>query len=292
MVDKQTPPANSPFGAYVSSTRGSDHLGFGGEDDILYRKKMPKTMHWSVPWADLMMTMFILFAIMYIYHSSSRDVLPGKESEVTIGTRSEPSADVTVDDAGHHTEGQKESIADIYDRSRQTVRANDLESFASVDLLPDKAVRIILTGDLLFDAGQADLKPEAKRSLERIANVIRESSYMINVVGHTDDVPIHSESFPTNWELSAVRASKVARFLIEEMGIQGERLYITGHSYHQPVSSNDSAIYRAANRRVEIIITKEKPYGSPNVTESLSGLDLSEDNWRSKTDTWPRNTFQ
>ena len=287
MVDERTPPEESPCAVPKRPMEKSVCWGFSEEEDLLFRNKMPKTMHWSIPWSDLMMTMFILFAIMYIYQSSSRDVLSSKEKESTIGTRIESGADIAIGKPGECAPTLKGSISDIYDLSKETVKVNDLEDFASVDLVPDKAVRIILAGDLLFDTGEADLKPEARRSLEGIAAIIRQVPYMVNVVGHTDNVPIHSEKFPTNWELSAIRACEVARFLIEDMGIPGKRLYISGHSYLQPVKPNNSVKNRAANRRVEVIITKERPYGRPGDTEHVLGIGgLSRGALLSARDSW------
>ena len=292
MVGRPTPPKESSSAVRESPAGGSGHLGLGDKEDILFGNRMPKTMHWSIPWSDLMMTMFILFAIMYIYHSSTRDVLSTKGKDSTIGARMEPGTDITIGKPRGFAGSLKEPISNIYDVSKETVRANNLEDFASVALVPDKAVRIILTGDLLFDTGKADLKPEAKRSLERIAGIIRRAPYMVNVVGHTDNVPIYSERFPTNWELSAIRACEVARFLIEEMGIPGKRFYIGGHAYHQPVFPSNSPRNRAANRRVEIIITKERPYGRPGIGKNVLGLGLLEGARRSTADTWPWNTFR
>jgi chemotaxis protein MotB len=292
MLGTPTPPNELSFAVPESPAGGSGHLDLSDKEDMLFGNRMPKAMHWSIPWSDLMMTMFILFAIMYIYHSSTRDVLSTKKKDSTISVRKEPGTDITIGKHRDFTESLNESISNIYDMSKETVRANDLEDFASVALVPDKAVRIILTGDLLFDSGKADLKLEAKRSLERIADVIRRAPYMVNVVGHTDNVPIHSERFPTNWELSAIRACEVARCLIEEMGIPGKRFYISGHAYHQPVFPKDSPQNRAANRRVEIIITKERPYGRPGIGENVLGLGLLEGARRSRADTWPWNTFR
>ncbi|MFC1524327.1 flagellar motor protein MotB [Thermodesulfobacteriota bacterium] len=121
----------------------------------------------------------------------------------------------------------------------------------------DRTLRIILTGDLLFDLGKADLKPAAKRSLMKIAEIIQRSTYNVNVVGHTDSIPIHNERFDTNWELSLIRAAAVARFLTEELKISPRRFMVSGFSYFQPLRPNDSAENRALNRRVEIIISRE-----------------------------------
>jgi chemotaxis protein MotB len=241
-----------------------------GEEDLLFRAGMPKTVHWSVPWSDLMMTMFILFAIMYVYHSSkcklssseatAAYVLPDFENGTPIGS-------------GSKRTGDSNSMSKIYDLSKHTLRARGLESFASVRLVADKAVRIILTGDLLFDSGKADLKPEARNSLTAVAAIIRRTPYLVSVVGHTDNVSIHTDKFPTNWELSTIRACQVARFLIEDMEIPADRFYVSGYAYYQPVKPNNMARNRGANRRVEIIMTKERPYGMRRSVENIPSLD-------------------
>lgn len=241
-----------------------------GEEDVFFRARMPETVHWSVPWSDLMMTMFILFAIMYVYHSSkcelssseatAASVLPDFENGTPIGSSSKRT-------------GDSNSIFKVYHLSKHTLRARDLESFASVQLVADKAVRIILTGDLLFDSGKADLKPEARNLLRAIASIIQRTPYMVSVVGHTDNVSIHTDKFPTNWELSTIRACQVARFLIEDMEIPADRFYVSGYAYYQPVKPNNTAKNQATNRRVEIIMTKGRPYGTPSGVENIPSLD-------------------
>jgi chemotaxis protein MotB len=156
------------------------------------------------------------------------------------------------------------AIQKIYDLSKATLDVEKLRSFASVNLVQDKAVRIILTGDFLFDIGKAELREEAKASLKKIAGILRKTPYMVNLVGHTDDLPIHTEQFPSNWELSTTRACRVARFLIEDMHIPAKKFFVSGHAFYQPIKANHGAENRAANRRVEIIITKERPYAFPD----------------------------
>ncbi len=249
----------------------SKGLPFCEVGEMLFRSGRSKTVHWSLPWSDLMMTMFIFFTVMYIYHSADREALSSERGgtarrvDLEMGAPADRFSASAVDSA----EPLRVSISEIYNLSKETVKAEDLEDFASVDLVADKAVRIVLTADLLFDIGRADLRPEARKSLMRVAKIIRQTPYMVNVVGHTDNVSIHSNKFPTNWELSAVRACEVARFLIEEMQIPGNRFYVTGHAYYQPVHPNHTAENRAANRRVEIIITKEKPDGMQARVENV-----------------------
>jgi chemotaxis protein MotB len=158
------------------------------------------------------------------------------------------------------SENQPEQIiTDIYDLSKTTLENEKLEQFAAIELIPDKTMRIILTGDLLFDSGKAELTRDARQSLTKLTNIIAKTPYMINVVGHTDSVPMNSQMYPTNWELSVARASRVARFLIEDIGIPGKQIVVSGFSYYRPVRPNNTDSNRRANRRVEIILSKQLP---------------------------------
>ncbi len=180
-----------------------------------------------------------------------------------------PAAPAPPSSTEQPAESKKEIIARIYDLSRTTLSREKLERFASVDLIPDKAMRIILTGDLLFPLGQAELTDKARQSLAKLLPVIRKTPYMINVVGHTDSVPMHSGRFASNWELSTARASRVARFLIEQGHIPPRQIVVSGYSYFRPVKPNTTAANRRANRRVEIILSREP---APPVTATPDNL--------------------
>ncbi len=160
----------------------------------------------------------------------------------------------------------------IYDLSRQTLTENNLKKFASIDLIPDNTMRIILTGDLLFNTGKADLSQTARQSLQKVATAIKDTPYMINVIGHTDNLPMHSERFNTNWELSVARASTVARFLIEETDMNPTQFVVSGYSSFRPVRPNTNAENRAINRRVEIIISKKLPPAASISADNLNDL--------------------
>ncbi len=149
-----------------------------------------------------------------------------------------------------------DTFTEMYDASKQSLDANDLEKFASIEVIPDKTMRIILTGDLLFALGKAELSPLAKQSLKKIAAVIKHTPYMINVIGHTDNSPMNSPAFASNWELSVVRASRVARFLIKVTKMNPQQFIVSGYGSHRPRKPNHNTANRAANRRVEIIISK------------------------------------
>ncbi|MBU1232536.1 MAG: OmpA family protein [Proteobacteria bacterium] len=171
----------------------------------------------------------------------------------------QPAPLLPVEEKAPPGEEKSDRFSGIYDKSVLSLNTNKLNDFASVDLIPDTTMRIILTGDLLFATGQADLSTEARDSLKKIATIIKNTPYMINVIGHTDNLPMHSALFATNWELSVVRASRVARFLIEEMGMQPDQFIVSGYGANRPRQPNTNVVNRAANRRVEIIISKRMP---------------------------------
>jgi chemotaxis protein MotB len=215
-------------------------------EDPFSSPRREKTFHWSVPWADLMMTLFILFAVLYAFQYTQREV-----TRVKFDTQRTPAV------AGVLPEKQAELSA-IYELGKEVLLEKDLSHFASVEMNPGRSVRISLAGDLLFDTGKADLKPEIKTALGEIAAVLDRAPFRVNLIGHTDDRPIRSERFPSNWELSTSRACSVARFLTEEKNLPPGKFFITGHAEHQPVKPHDTSRDRAANRRVEIIITNQK----------------------------------
>jgi chemotaxis protein MotB len=131
----------------------------------------------------------------------------------------------------------------------------------------DKLVHVTLKGDritvnvsdrILFDSGSADIKESGKESLKKIAGILAEvNDKRIDIEGHTDNAPIKgelAEKFPTNWELSAARATNVVRFL-EENGVDPSRMAAVGKSKFRPLVSNKTSKGRMLNRRIDIVLT-------------------------------------
>jgi chemotaxis protein MotB len=117
----------------------------------------------------------------------------------------------------------------------------------------------VLTDRLLFDSGQATLKASGLPLLDEVAQLLNlDLSHPITVEGHTDNVPIASAQYPSNWELSTARATAVVRFLIRH-GVGRQRLAAAGYADTHPVASNAAPAGRALNRRVEIVIMRLNP---------------------------------
>ena len=115
----------------------------------------------------------------------------------------------------------------------------------------------ILTDRLLFDSGSADLQTAGLPLLVEISHLLDiDQTHQILVTGYTDNVPIASAQFPSNWELSTSRAGSVVRFLIDH-GVDTSRLEASGYADLHPIASNATASGRALNRRVEVLIQRK-----------------------------------
>lgn len=218
-------------------------------DEIFSFEEKTHSAKWPVSWADLMMTMFIFFAVMYIYQVGDKEVQFGFGP--ARSTLSEKGSGVV---ANINTQSRP---LDVFDQTEQAIKEVLIDDNITVDLVKGDALRITLAGDFLFDSGRVNLNLGARYQLDQIAKALRENTYYINVSGHTDDTPSTSETYPTNWELSSHRAVMVARYLTEVSNIDENRIYITAHADHQPVRSNDTEYNRSLNRRVELILTKQ-----------------------------------
>jgi len=121
-----------------------------------------------------------------------------------------------------------------------------------------RGVTIEINDSILFPAGQARLQPASISAMLAIAQVLAASDFPITIEGHTDNVPIATPQFPSNWELSAMRATTVLR-LFNEGGVGAERLTAIGYGETRPIETNTTIEGRARNRRVSMLIDSARP---------------------------------
>jgi chemotaxis protein MotB len=105
-----------------------------------------------------------------------------------------------------------------------------------------------------FESGSAQMKASSQSALDRIASLLRQRDYRLRIEGHTDDSPIHTAQFPSNWELSTARATAIVRLLIVREGFAPDRLSAAGYAEYHPVVSNRTSEGRGVNRRVDVVI--------------------------------------
>ena len=120
--------------------------------------------------------------------------------------------------------------------------------------LRDGRMVLLLPSDVLFDSGKTEIKPRGRETLEKVAAVLASfPTRSFQIAGHTDNIPIDTARFRSNWELSSARAVEVGRLLVA-CGMKPERLSAAGYGEFDPVGANDSSDGRAHNRRIEITV--------------------------------------
>jgi chemotaxis protein MotB len=248
----------------------------------------PGAPAWMNTFADMMsllLTFFVLllsFANMDIVRfrdamSSIQNALIGgptamrevpRTAVVDLGTSSNISL---IDTQREVQENPPSEVEEPEEAATQLVSgAQDIEALATIEQMLDeqgmqdmaeaeatsRGIVIRVKGELFFDAGSAALREQSRSVLNEIGAVMQAFPYNVSIEGHTDDVPIHTERFPSNWELSTARAISVMRYLREQRGLPAERLGVAGYADTRPVVANDTPEHRAANRRVEFVFSR------------------------------------
>ena len=251
-------------------------LEFSEYKRVLLQKRLSKggieedSTLWS--FVDLMTLLLILFILFYshaVTHRGSEKNISSTQSQVaadpsfqdhkasiasesTASEQDPPKPDVFKTEA----ENQDESLEQLEQQVLQTVSEKVKDDFSI--RWNQKRLVLVLGERVAFNVGNADLLPDFRPTLKRIAEVISlQKGYKVAVAGHTDDAPINTIQFPTNWELSAIRAVNVAKFMILH-GVNPHRVTIEGYSAYRPLHPNTTSHNKHANRRVEITLIKER----------------------------------
>ena len=145
-------------------------------------------------------------------------------------------------------------------RTKLTVALDDALRAGRIELIQDpRGLVVSLPESGTFALASTDVTEGARDLIARVAATVQPLGHSIRIEGHTDDVPIHTRAFRSNWELSTARASAVIAFLIETVAFDPSRLSAAGYGEFHPRSPNDSPENRARNRRVDIVILEEMP---------------------------------
>lgn len=201
---------------------------------------------WVVTYADMMsllLTFFILLLAISDFDPGKMDEMMKKLSEALGGPKAE-------------IEDKISRMKKVYNKLEKIIQDENLTQ--DVELTSDsRGIVLYARGGILFKPGKAEFKDDAKYFLNGVAEVLRSAPNKILVEGHTDDVPIKTVKFPSNWELSAGRASAVIRSFIEKGGISPSRCQAVGYAQYKPrfppIPEN-----RPRNRRVEIILLHDR----------------------------------
>lgn len=232
---------------------------------------------WLVSYADFITLLFAFFVVMYAISSVNEGkykVLSNSLVNAFKNTTAQPGGqpiaviqgapllpvkpvakpDKAVDQKKVEQRQKMKNMADDIKNALQPLIAQ-----GKVKLLEtSRGVTIEINDSVLFPAGQAKLEPASMSAMLAIAQVLAASDFPITIEGHTDNVPIATPQFPSNWELSAMRATTVLR-LFNDGGVGAERLTAIGYGETRPVDTNTTPEGRARNRRVSVLIDSNRP---------------------------------
>ena len=220
---------------------------------------------WMVTFSDamtLLMVFFILLFSMSTVDEQKETELSGAFNEVFNGGGSNPIIGEGVGDntlmnspntAEQEQEEEEEQIGSLLEVLNGIINDKNLGDYIHVQKV-ERGVSVILVDSLLFESARADLKSESREILMEIATVLNEVDNQIIIEGHTDNLPINTYMFASNWELSTARAVVVTRFLVEYAGVNPTRISAQGYGEYRPMVLNDTAEGKAKNRRVNILI--------------------------------------
>ncbi len=147
----------------------------------------------------------------------------------------------------------------MYDQISDLTDQFNLGDYVELSIDPEfQYVQLSMKGSILYESGKADILENAKPILSKLGDLLGKfDGYIIEIVGHTDNVPIYSEAFKDNNWLSSARALNAAEFLIENEKLDPSKVKYSGRGEYEPVASNDTPEGRAKNRRIEIKIYNE-----------------------------------
>jgi chemotaxis protein MotB len=217
---------------------------------------------WIVSYADMVTLLFALFVVLFATSDANPQKLQSVHNSIeqafSIGVLQGSNGSSAVLNQGG---GITPSISEIKSNNLAALEAT-LGGFAKSNNLEGKiqirsdadSITISLADNLLFDSGSADLRPGSQDVLAQVALALKGLPNEMRIEGHTDNVPVNSPDFPTNWELSAARASRVLRFMREQGGLTANDLFLAGYAETHPIADNSTPEGRALNRRADIVI--------------------------------------
>lgn len=221
---------------------------------------------WLLTYADLITLLLAFFIILYAmsksdYHkmydlsralSSAFHASQGGNKDVM------PPSDPSVLKGGFSVLPESAQMMQLQEQlEKQIAKENGPQGMEGVNTtLTERGLVVSLASSAFFESGEADLRPEARGVLASVAKNLIKSGRNIMIEGHTDNTPITTARYPSNWELSTARATTVVRWLIAAYHLPPDRLSASGYGEYHPLVANTTPENRSRNRRVDIVILR------------------------------------
>ncbi|MFZ5352074.1 MAG: OmpA family protein [Bacillota bacterium] len=238
------------------------------------RKKAPEegkkgAPEWLATYGDMMTLLLCFFVLLFAMSSidaqkfealvqSLSGAIGVLDSGSTVQLQpminSYPNDSPIEDEDEYKQAAEEEELDELKQQIEEFLEENQLQDSIVLEI-NERGLLVRFLDKVLFDSGKADLRPEALEIMNMVAELLNENSRNIRIEGHTDNRPINTARFPSNWELSTQRACNVLKYLIQK-NVLPERLAPTGYADTKPIDTNDTPEGRQNNRRVDIIILR------------------------------------
>lgn len=227
---------------------------------------------WLATYGDMMTLLLVFFVLLFAMsnvdsqkYAAAAQSLAGALGVLDSGTTisMEPLMNSFPSDSPTDSPTQYQEFSDMQEELEKLLEENDLKGNVSLQL-NERGLIIRFLDNVLFDSGKADLTPEAKLIIDKVSVILKESNKRIIIEGHTDNVPISTYRFPSNWELSTARAVNVVKYMIDNNHIDAIRLSAAGYADQHPISDNRTPEGRKNNRRVDMVILRSSDLEQPN----------------------------
>jgi len=224
---------------------------------------------WMTSYGDMVTQILIFFVMLFTF--SSIDAARFRELAISLQSAFKGGTGVlvggqsiTVETLGP-TRANLVQLTEAMHQIMNIVESSGLKGAVEANI-NERGLVISIKDSTFFDLGKAELKPRSRQILDNIGRALKGLPNQIRIEGHTDNLPINTPQFPSNWELSTARATTVLRYLIEHVGLSPEKMSAVGYGEYRPLFPNDTEEHRARNRRVDIVVLlEEASKGEPPV---------------------------
>ncbi len=241
---------------------------------------------WLLTYSDLITLLMIFFVVMYalsninaqkfkaIAYSLSTSMGGGQQSVVLDHSGATLAPGISGSNPEENL-GLEEELSDLSNLEKlrkelqRYIAEHGLNGKVTVNM-EERGVVLSFRDVALFPLGSAELTPEAREMIKKIGQILLEVPNHVRVEGHTDDLPINTRQFPSNWELSVARSTRVVQELLKELDFAPRRLSASGYGEYRPRVPNDLAGNRQQNRRVDMVILRTR-YGAAEPVPLVQG---------------------
>jgi len=272
----------------VGSRQKKKHAGGEGEGGSSMER-------WLLSYADFITLLMVFFIIMYamskvdvnkysamanslsvVLNGKAMSMLDAQGPSMALGISGQQ-----LPEGSGQTPANQGQLDEVKKQIQEFINAEKLEQPSQVAgqtstklgdyiviMEQERGLVISFKDALLFSSGSDILNPQARGIIRQVGSALVKIPNYIRVEGHTDNLPISTSKFPSNWELSVLRASNVVHVLHEDAGIAPDRLSVIGYGEYRPLVANLDAISQAMNRRVDVVILKKKyDYFEPGISQ-------------------------